>query len=303
MVLFMRVGITGCTGLIGSVLSEHLKASGHAVTPIVRGAAQPGAICWDPAGSGIDPSLLLGLDAVVHLAGAGIGDRRWTNSYRTMILNSRTIGTGAIAAAMAAAAPDGGPTILISASAVGVYGDAGDTRIDEQSPTGLGFLADVCSAWEAATEPATVAGIRVAHIRTGIVLSREGGALKKMLPLFKLGLGGRFGNGRQWQSWISILDHVRAIEHLLSIEVSGPVNLTSPNPVTNRDFTKTLGAVLCRRTLVPVPAFAPKLLLGRELAESLLFTGQRVYPTVLVESGFRFEHEELESALRAVLNR
>lgn len=299
----MRVGITGCTGLIGSALSEHLKANGHAVTPIVRGPAQPGSICWDPAGAGIDPSLLLGLDAVVHLAGAGIGDRRWTNSYRTMILNSRTIGTRAIAAAMAAAAPDGGPTILISASGVGVYGDAGDTRIDEQSPTGSGFLADVCSAWEAATEPATAAGIRVAHIRTGIVLSREGGALKKMLPLFKLGLGGRFGNGHQWQSWISILDQVRAIEHLLSSEVSGPVNLTAPNPVTNRDFTKTLGAALCRWTLMPVPAFAPRLLLGRDLAESLLFTGQRVYPTVLVESGFRFEHNDLESALRAVLNR
>jgi len=191
--------------------------------------------------------------------------------------------------------------VLLSGSAIGVYGDRGDEELDEQSAPGTGFLADVCVAWEAAAAPAAEAGIRVAHLRTGIVLSPKGGALKKQLPLFKMGFGGRFGSGEQWQSWISVDDEVGAILHLLTADVHGPVNLTAPNPVTNRELTRVLGSVLRRPTAIPVPSFGPKLLLGSELAENLLFTGQRVLPTVLAASGYSFAHPTLETAVRALL--
>jgi hypothetical protein len=192
---------------------------------------------------------------------------------------------------------------LLSGSAIGIYGESETATFTEESPNGSGFLADVCVQWEAATAPAEKAGVRVAHLRTGIVLSPKGGALKKLLPLFKLGAGGRMGSGRQWQSWISIDDEIAAIEHLLTSSVTGAVNLTAPNPVTQAEFTKTLARVLKRPSLLPVPTFGPKLLLGSELADALLFTGQKVLPTVLERDGFAFAHADLESALRHLLGK
>jgi uncharacterized protein (TIGR01777 family) len=213
----MRVGVTGSSGLIGTALTGHLARSGHVVVPIVRNEAAADQIAWDPADGVLDPGDLRRLDAVVHLAGAGIGDRRWTDDRKRTILESRVAGTRLIAEAMASA---DGPSILLSGSAIGYYGDRGDEIVDESSRSGNGFLADVCVEWERSTRVAEEAGIRVAHLRTGIVLSRRGGALKKMLPLFKIGLGGRFGAGTQWMSWISIVDEVRAIEYLLTSERS-----------------------------------------------------------------------------------
>jgi uncharacterized protein (TIGR01777 family) len=232
----MRIAIAGSSGLIGTALRRRLAAGGHDVIRLVRGDAAPGAISWDPAARRLDPAVLAGVDAVVNLSGAGIGDHRWTDEYKRQIRQSRVDATTTLAEALAAS--DGGPRVLLSGSAIGGYGDRGDEELDETSPLGTGFLADVVRDWEAATAAAE-AGVRVVHLRTGIVLSPEGGALKNQLPLFKFGLGGRFGNGRQWQSWISIDDEVAAIEHLLTSDVRGPVNLTAPAPVTNREFGDT----------------------------------------------------------------
>ena len=232
----------------------------------------------------------------MNLAGAGIAGHRWTDSYKRQILDSRTRTTTLISETIARA--DDGPRVLLSGSGIDFYGDQGDTAVDETSPAGIGFLADVCAAWEASTAAATAAGVRVAHLRTSMVLSAQGGALRKMLPLYKLGLGGRTGNGRQWVSWISIDDEVGAIEHLLDGEVSGPVNLASPNPVTNAEFARTLGHVLKRPAFVPLPPFAPKLVLGSELVDTLLLEGKRVLPRVLEVDGYTFTHPTLEAALR-----
>jgi uncharacterized protein len=236
---------------------------------------------------------------VIHLAGAGIADHRWTDEYKRELRESRTTPTRLLAEAIAGL--DRRPAVMLSASAIGWYGPRRDESLDEQSAPGSGFLADICRDWEAATAPAVTAGIRVVHLRTGIVLSAKGGALKKQLPLFKLGLGGKFGDGTQWQSWISMPDQVGAISHLLTAEVSGPVNLTAPTPVTNAEFTAALADALHRPAFVPIPSFGPKLLLGGELAESLLFTGQRVLPAALLAAGYRFEHPTLDVALRALL--
>lgn len=299
----MHVGITGASGLIGTALTEHLRAGGHDTTPLVRSQPEDGEIGWNPSAGEIDPDDLAGLDAIVHLAGAGIGDHRWTDEYKRTLMDSRVDGTTLIAEAMAQLGGNG-PQILLSGSAIGFYGARGDEALDETSEGGDGFLADICRAWEASTATAEAAGIRVAHLRTGIVLSTEGGALKKMLPLFKLGAGGRFGSGDQWMSWISIDDEVRAIEYLLSADLEGAVNLTAPNPVRNREFADTLGDVLSRPTFLPVPRFGPKLLLGGELADALLFDGQQVEPGVLTgQDDFSFAHPDLASALRAVLDR
>ncbi len=299
----MRVGITGSSGLIGTALAGHLRSAGHEVVAVVRRSAR-GAdeLSWDPSAGTIDVDAVRRLDAVVHLAGAGIGDKRWTDEYKRVLLESRTATTSLLASTLAGLGADG-PQVLISGSAIGFYGERGDEVLDESSPAGDGFLADICVQWEAATEPAEAAGIRVAHIRTGIVLSRHGGALKKMLPLFKLGAGGRFGNGTQWMSWISIDDEIGAIEHLLTSSVTGPVNLTAPAPVRNAEFASTLGSVLKRPSFLPVPSFGPKLLLGGELADALLFDGQRVTPRVLGDDGYTFRHPDLTAALRAVLDR
>src|SRR4051794_32409136 len=297
----MHIAITGATGLIGTALIARLRAGGHRVVRLVRHDPAPDDILWDPQGGQLDAARLAGVDAVVNLSGAGIGDKRWTDEYRRTIRASRVAATDLISRTMAVLDPL--PKVLLSGSAIGYYGDRGDEVLDERSSAGTGVLPDVCRAWEAATAPAAAVGVRVAHLRTGIVLSGQGGALKKQLPLFKLGLGGRFGTGRQWQSWIHVDDEVGAIEHLLTADVEGPVNLTSPNPVINADFGATLARVLHRPALVPVPKIGPRLLLGTDLADSLLFEGQRVQPAVLAGSGYEFREPELEGALRALLER
>jgi uncharacterized protein (TIGR01777 family) len=293
----MKIGITGASGLIGTALVSDLRAHGHDVVRVVRGAAggadeRP----WDPAARQLDPAHLADLDAVVHLAGAGVADKRWTEARKKVVLDSRVDGTTAVAQAMAQAQ---GPKVLLSASAVGWYGDTGDRLTDENGPTGEGFLAEVCRQWEAATAPAEAAGVRVAHLRTGIVLSGDGGALGPQLRVFKLGLGAPLGSGRQWLSWISLRDEVAAIRHLLTADVDGPVNLVGPAPVTNKEFTMALGRALHRPTLpIPVPGFALKALLG-PFAEEGVLIGQRLQPAVLQRSGFTFAHADVDAALAA----
>jgi uncharacterized protein (TIGR01777 family) len=299
----LTIAISGSSGLIGTALTTRLRADGHTVMPMVRTTAREGEIHYDPRAGQLDPEHLIGVDAIVHLAGAGIGDRRWTAAYRREILESRTLSTSLIARSMAEVVNRGGPRTLLSGSAIGFYGATDDQELNERSDAGDGFLADVCQEWEAATSPADDAGIRVAHLRTGIVLSPAGGALKKLLPLFRFGLGGRMGSGRQWQSWISIDDQVSAIAFLLTADISGPVNLTAPTPVTNSEFTKVLAEALSRPALLPIPSFGPRLLLGRALADALLFTGQRVLPDRLTEAGFSFEHSTLAEAFASLLRR
>lgn len=300
-VAHMRVIISGASGLIGSALASSLESDGHTVIRMVRRTPGEGEIQWDPAAGLLSASDLAGADAVVHLAGAGIGDRRWTDAYKREILDSRVKGTALLAQRIAEC--DARPPVLLSGSAIGIYGPSDGSDLDEASPAASGFLADVCRQWEQATAPAEAAGVRVVHLRTGIVLTPKGGALAKMLPLFRLGLGGRFGNGRQWQSWISLDDEVGAIRHLLTSSLSGPVNLTAPTPVANTEFTRVLASVLKRPALFPVPAFGPRLLLGSELADALLFTGQKVMPRALEADGYAFTHPGLEAALRSLLGR
>lgn len=297
----MKVAITGSSGLIGTALGQALGRGGHQAVAVVRTAPEPGEIGWDPAAGTIDAAGLADVDAVVNLAGPGIGDRRWTKEYKRELRDARVKATTLIATTMAAA--DNGPRILVSASGVDYYPADSNVTFDESAAPGDGFLAQLCVDWEASTAAAAAAGHRVAIIRTGTVLAAEGGALARMLPLFKLGLGGRFGSGRQWQSWISIDDHVAAIVHLLEGDASGPVNSVAPNPVTNRELTATLGDVLNRPTLLPIPKFAPSLVFGGELVDALLYSGRRVAPTVLEADGFEFRHPTLEVALRAVLKR
>ena len=295
----MRVIISGASGLIGSALCSELRSGQHDVVTLVRRPAGAGEVQWDPANGVLPADALEGADAVVHLAGAGIGDHRWTAEYKREILDSRVRSTTLLAETIASCTQR--PPVFLSGSAIGIYGASDDRELDEQSPVGSGFLADTCRQWEAAALPAAAAGTRVAYLRTGIVLTPKGGALKKMLPLFKLFAGGRFGNGKQWQSWISLPDEVGAICHLLTSDVEGPVNLTAPNPITNAGFAKQLGKALGRPSVVPVPSFGPKLLLGSELAEALLFTGQNVLPKVLQQSGYRFQHPRLDEAFAALL--
>lgn len=299
----MDVVITGSSGLIGTALRAALEDAGHRPIALVRRAPTPGAdeIQWDVEAGTIDASSLEGIDAVVHLAGAGIGDKRWNAAYKRLVLESRTKGTALLAETLAGL--DDKPSVFLSGSAIGYYGPRGEEIITEATPAGDTFLADVCVQWEAAAQPAVDAGIPTAFLRTGIVQTTEGGALQKQLPLFKLGVGGRFGSGRQYQSWITLDDEVGAIVHLLTAGVTGPVNLTAPEPVTNAEFAKTLGKVLKRPAVFPVPAFGPRLLLGREMADALLFESQRILPEVLEASGYTFQHPTLETGLRAVLGK
>lgn len=298
----MKILITGASGLIGQALTTELKAQGHTVVAAVRRQVKSDdEVQWDPAKAVLSPSAFDGVDAVVHLAGAGIGDKRWTSDYKREILESRTLSTALLASTMAALETK--PSVFLSGSAIGYYGATQDEKLDETSAQGEGFLADVCAQWEDAAQPAIDAGIRTVFLRTGIVLSKKGGALKKQLPLFKLGLGGRFGNGRHWQSWISINDEVKAIIHLLTSSLSGPVNLTAPEPVTNAGFASSLGSIVSRPAILPIPSFGPKLLLGGELATALLFTGQRVIPSALTRDGYVFTHQTLDSALRTLLKK
>ena len=297
----MRIAVTGSSGLIGTALTAGLEADGHTVTPLVRGPARPGTISWDPAAGRLDPADLSAFDGVVHLAGEGIGAKRWSASQKQKILESRSKGTALLAEALAATTDR--PPVLVSGSAIGVYGNRGEEQLTEADAAGSGFLTEICLAWEAAVAPAEAAGMRVARLRTGIVLDGRAGALPRMALPFKAGLGGRLGSGHQWMSWISLADEVNAIRFLLTHEVSGPANGVSPSPVTNSAFTKALGRALHRPTLVPVPRFAPRLLLGREMADEFLFASQRVLPSVLLESGFEFEHPNLDQALSAAFGR
>jgi len=297
----MKIVVSGASGLIGTQLVAELSSNGHEVVRLVRRSPKAGEIQWNPKSGTLDAAALEGTDAVIHLSGAGIGDKRWTDGYRKEILDSRTATTALLANTMASLSRK--PSVFLSGSAIGIYGARNDEQLTEVSTHGTGFLAEVCEQWEAAAKPAVDAGIRTVYLRTGIVLSPKGGALKKLLPLFKLGVGGKFGNGKQWQSWISIDDEIGAIEHLLTANVSGAVNLTAPNPVTNAEFTKVLASVLKRPAIVPVPTFAPKILLGGELADALLFTGQRVIPAALNASGYNFKHTTLESAFRSLLSK
>ena len=295
----MRVIISGASGLIGSALWAELHKDGHDVVKLVRRTPSgDGEIQWDPAKGVLAADALDGADAVVHLAGAGIGDHRWTTEYKAEIRDSRIRSTTLLAETIAAAAQR--PPVLLSGSAIGIYGASDGRELDETSPIGSGFLADVCRQWEEAAAPAAAAGTRVAFLRTGIVLTPKGGALKKMLPLFKLFAGGRFGNGKQWQSWVTLADEVGAIVHLLAADVHGPVNLTAPNPITNAGFAKLLGKALGRPSFLPVPSFGPKLLLGGELADALLLSGQNVLPKVLQQSGYHFQHPRLDEAFASM---
>jgi len=297
--------VTGSRGFIGSALVTALASDGHRPIRAVRGRAVPkgvDAISWDPDAGTIDAGALEGIGAVVHLAGAGIGDARWTDARKRLILESRTVPTNLLATTLAGLATP--PAVLVSASAVGYYGDRGDEIVTEDSGPGSDFAADVAVQWESATQPAADAGIRVVKIRTGIVLGAGGGVLSKLLLPFKLGLGGRVGDGAQYMSWISLPDELSAIAHVLSTDgLVGPVNLTAPNPVTNAELTATLGKVLRRPTVLPTPVLPLKARFGAELVQHLLLTGQRVLPTRLESSGFEFAHPTLEGALRAVLDR
>lgn len=297
----MEVVVSGSSGLIGSALVSALEAGGHTVRRLVRSGASGRDVAWDPARGTCDAPSLEGADAVVHLAGEGIGDRRWSEDQKRRIRESRVDGTRLLAESLAGLGSR--PSVLVSGSAIGIYGDRGDETLTEDSPLGGGFLAGVCKEWEAATAPAREAGIRVVNIRSGIVLSAAGGALGRQLPFFKLGVGGRLGSGRQYTSWISVDDEVGAIVHALETDaLDGPVNLTAPDPVRNAEFTKALGRVLRRPAVVPVPWLGLAVVLGRELADELLGS-QSVLPSRLAASGYRFAHPELDGALRHVLGK
>jgi len=297
----MKIIVTGSGGLIGKPLVSDLRAVGHDVIRMVRReAVAADEIAWDPVAGTIDERGLAGVDVVIHLAGAGIGDHRWTDSYKKEILDSRALGTSLLASTLARL--EKRPSVLVSASAIGWYGDRGDEILDETAAQGSGFLSDVTAAWETAAEPAADAEIRVVHPRTGIVLSKDGGALRRLLLPFKLGVGGRTGSGNQWWSWITLEDEVRALTHLaLSSSLAGPVNLTAPNPVTNQEFVRILGSVLRRPAVLPTPSLALKAMLGSEMADALLFQSQRVVPARLVGDGFTFESPTLREALRSLI--
>jgi uncharacterized protein (TIGR01777 family) len=296
----MRIAITGSSGLIGKALAASLESDGHEVIRVVRSGSGAGAIKWDPAAGSIDAAAFEGLDGVVHLAGEPIASHRWTAEQKRKILESRTVGTRLLADALAACTDK--PPVMVSGSGIDFYGDRGDEELTEASGPGEGFLTDVVLAWEAAAAPAEAAGIRVPRIRTAMVLDASDGALAKMLLPFKLGIGGRFGSGRQWMSWISLDDHVRAVRFLLEHDLGGPVNLAAPGAVTNAAFTKALGAVLHRPTSLPTPLLAPKLMFGSELVETLLLASHRIVPKALLDAGFEFWHPDIGTALRAVLS-
>jgi uncharacterized protein len=297
----MIIAVTGSSGLVGTALVDSLEAEGHVVRRLVRRPVRDGQheIGWDPAAGQIDAAALAGVDAVVHLAGENLAAQRWTESFKAEIRNSRVRGTRLLCDALAGLSTR--PSVLVSASAVGYYGNRGDEIVDESASPGTGFLAEVCREWEAAAQPARDAGIRVVNLRLGVVLSTHGGALAQMLTPFKLGLGGPIGSGQQYLSWIAIDDLVSAIEFALRAEtMAGPVNAVAPQPVTNREFTKSLGHVLGRPTVFPMPAFAARLAFG-EMADEMLLGGVRVVSHALLTAGFTFQYPELEAALRHLL--
>ncbi len=297
----MKVLMTGSSGLIGSALGARLASQGHGVTRLVRAkpAAGAAALEWDPAAGRLDAAALEGFDAVVHLAGESIASGRWTAARKARIRDSRIQGTRLLSERLARLMRK--PAVLVCASAIGYYGNRGEEVLGESSPAGSGFLADLCREWEAASDAAASAGIRVVNLRTGLVLSRQGGALPRMLVPFRLGVGGRIGDGRQYMSWITLDELTGVYLYALRTEtLAGPVNAVTPNPVINADFTRTLGRVLRRPTLFPLPAFAARLVLG-EMADELLLASARVQPARLLATGYVFRFAELEGALRHVL--
>lgn len=298
----MNVLVTGSSGLVGSSLVPLLESQGHRVVRLVRN--QPGGdaeVRWDPGAGTIDTAGLQGVEGVVHLAGENIAEGRWTEEKKARIRSSREAGTRLLAESLAGL--ENPPRVLVSASAIGYYGDRGDETLSEESPPGEGFLSETCLAWEAAAKPAADAGIRVVHPRIGIVLSADGGALAKMLFPFKMGVGGVLGSGNQYMSWIAIDDLVEIIGHALVTDaLRGPVNAVAPAAATNREFTKTLGRVLVRPTLLPMPGFAARLAFG-EMADALLLASTRVAPARLEQSGYSFRYPQLEGALRHVLGK
>ena len=299
----MRALISGASGLIGSALERRLRASSWSTVRLVRApaAGDAASIVWDPAVGFNRPTDAEGFDLIVHLAGENIAGGRWTAARKQRILESRVQGTRRLCETLARL--EHRPRALLCASAIGIYGDRGDELLDEQSAPGRGFLAEVCQQWEAATAPARDAGVRVVNLRFGVVLSKDGGALAKMLLPFRLGLGGRIGNGRQYMSWIALDDVVRAIEWTAAHDaLSGPVNIVAPNPVINREFTRELGRALGRPTIFPLPAFAARAALG-EMARELLLASQRVAPARLAAAGFSFSFPQLGPALRHVLGK
>ncbi len=294
----MRVAVTGASGLIGSALVEVLRRLYGEAVPVVRRPPGLGELYWQPEEGMIDS--LEGIDAVVHLAGAGLGDERWTDEYKRELVESRTVGTRLVAEAVAKS-PD--TKILLSGSAIGYYGAAhSDEILTESSPPGDDFLAQLCVEWEAATGPAVEAGKRVAMLRTGLVMSPEGGLLERLLLPFKLGLGGPLGSGKTWWSWITLGDEVGAICHLLEADVEGPINLVAPNPVTNKEFTKALGKALRRPTILPLPPAALSVWQGSEVVDLMIMASQRCSAAKLVESGYEFDHEHIANALASLVH-
>ncbi len=290
-----RIAITGASGLIGSALVGHLKSEGHTVQRLVRRTpVAPDEVQWDPKTGYVDLEALRGVDAIIHLAGAGVGDKRWNKKYKAEILNSRLMGTTTIAHAVTELSPQ----VFISASAIGWYGESGNRAVVESDKCGDDFLAAVCREWEAAADLAT--NTRTVKIRTGLVLDPTGGALGKMLPLFRFGLGGKLGNGKQWWSWITLHDLIRAISFLLENNISGPVNLTAPNPVTNQEFTSALARALHRPALFPAPAIGLKVALGGFSSEIL--GSKKVVPQVLAEAGFEWDYPHITNALTALVS-
>lgn len=295
----MRVAVTGASGLIGTALCTSLEGDGHTVLRLVRReTANPSEVTWNPATGDVDLAALANVDAIVHLAGAGVGDHRWSEEYKQEIRSSRVLGTTTIASAAAALDPK--PAVLVCASAIGYYGDRGDEKLTEQSSKGTGFLSDVVADWEAAADPARHAGIRVVNARTGLVVSEAGGAWERMIKLFKAGVGGRLGSGKQVWSFISLDDEVAALRFLIDNEsLNGPVNLTSPHPVTNSEATKALAHALNRPAALPVPAFALKIALGEFSTEVL--SSSRVLPQRLTEAGFTWSAPTMDQALQQIL--
>jgi uncharacterized protein (TIGR01777 family) len=295
----VEIAITGASGLIGTALRPHLEAAGHRVVPIGRSVVD--GIRWDPAAGELDAASLEGIDAVVHLAGEGIATKRWTEAQKARILDSRVQGTTLLATTLADLARP--PRTLLSASGANVYRDGGDRELDEGAPHGDTFLSGVVEAWEGATAPAAEAGVRVAFLRNGGVFSADGGLLGPLGRLYRFGLGGRIGSGRQYMSWISIVDEVAIIEWLLDHEVAGPVNMCAPGAATNAEFNAALAHAVHRPAILPIPAFGPKIVFGSELVDELLLTSLRTVPRVLLDHGYEFRHPEIGPALADLLGR
>ena len=299
-----RVLVTGSSGLIGSALVAALEQSGHQVTALVRRPPARGQAEWNPDTGTIDVAAVAAADAIVHLAGVGVGDRRWSPDHKRNVLESRVKGTTLLTETIARLPEADRPRVLVSGSAVGYYGDRGNEVLTEHSAPGAGFLADVAKRWESATAPAEEAGVRVVHLRTGIVLSAKGGAMGRIIPLFRLGLGGRLGTGRQYWSWISLPDEVGLILHALSVDaVRGAMNATGPEPVTVAELTRALARVLHRPAALRVPKAALGLVMGRQMAYEMVLSGQRALPAVALSTGYTFAHGDISSAFGAVLGR